>query len=250
MRTYIIPYKLGSEGARGLAKGLNLLRIDGSKRLKRGTKLINWGKDSLTHIRSKWPVSVVNKPQAVALAKNKLETLKKLQQSKVSIPDFTTSKDIAARWVDEGNVVYGRSVLTGSQGVGIKVITEDDGFIPSCPLYTKGIMRAHEYRVHVVNGKIIDYTKKRKRNEVDASPYIRNSNTGWVFCRENATLPAIVKMQALLAVDSLGLDFGALDILYKEIDNKAWVLEVNTAPGLEGTTLQKYIEEFRRSYVY
>ena len=51
---------------------------------------------------------------------------------------------------------------------------------------------------------------------------------------------------AVNAVKALGLDFGAVDIIYNEKENQYYVLEVNTAPGLEGTTLIKYAERFSK----
>jgi glutathione synthase/RimK-type ligase-like ATP-grasp enzyme len=47
----------------------------------------------------------------------------------------------------------------------------------------------------------------------------------------------------------LGLDFGAVDIGHRIIDNKVFVFEVNTAPGIEGTTLQRYVNTFNE-YIY
>jgi D-alanine-D-alanine ligase-like ATP-grasp enzyme len=40
------------------------------------------------------------------------------------------------------------------------------------------------------------------------------------------------------------LDFGAVDIIYNAKRNECYVLEVNTAPGLEGTTVEKYATKF------
>ena len=58
-------------------------------------------------------------------------------------------------------------------------------------------------------------------------------------------VPAEAKTQAQNAVEALGLDFGAVDIILGK--NGIWyVLEVNTACGLEGTTLEKYCEQFRK----
>jgi glutathione synthase/RimK-type ligase-like ATP-grasp enzyme len=48
-----------------------------------------------------------------------------------------------------------------------------------------------------------------------------------------------VQSAATEAVRCLGLDFGAVDIC-TDGDGQPFVLEVNTAPGLEGTTLEKY----------
>jgi glutathione synthase/RimK-type ligase-like ATP-grasp enzyme len=49
---------------------------------------------------------------------------------------------------------------------------------------------------------------------------------------------------AVHCVSALGLDFGAVDV----IENKkgSWILEVNTAPGLEGQTLEVYRSAFEQ----
>ena len=45
----------------------------------------------------------------------------------------------------------------------------------------------------------------------------------------------------------LGLDFGAVDVIWNEHESKAYVLEINTAPGLEGSTVEDYKEFFNRA---
>jgi D-alanine-D-alanine ligase-like ATP-grasp enzyme len=47
-----------------------------------------------------------------------------------------------------------------------------------------------------------------------------------------------------MAVNHLGLDFGAVDMIYNAKRNTYYVLEVNTACGLAGETLNKYVEVF------
>ena len=42
------------------------------------------------------------------------------------------------------------------------------------------------------------------------------------------------------------LDFGAVDLIWNEHENKCYVLEVNSAPGIEGTTLQQYVTAFAK----
>ena len=57
-------------------------------------------------------------------------------------------------------------------------------------------------------------------------------------------LPNDVIHQATMAVGCLQLDFGAVDVIWNEAQKRAYVLEVNTAPGIEGTTLMRYASAF------
>jgi glutathione synthase/RimK-type ligase-like ATP-grasp enzyme len=241
MRLYITPYNMGSESARDLAHGLQCLRVDASKRL-RDSVVINWGRSDLV-VRGRVR-RVINKPEAVRRAANKIETFRTLSMAGVPTVDWTTDRSVAMGWLDN-DLVYCRTIATGSQGVGIVVVGQDDLTMPYAPLYTKGFNKTHEYRVHVAFGRVIDYSKKKRRDGVTGSSYIKNSANGWVFCRDGVDLPSEVASASIKAVAALGLDFGALDVLYKERDDKAAILEVNTSPGIEGSTLQRYIETFR-----
>ena len=234
--------------AQVLAQNLGLLRLKlvGSKFLPRQSDLIiNWG-------NSNWlgESRYINQPYAVQYACNKLETFKVLSRKDVSIPEWTTDTEVAQQWIDEETKVYGRKVLTGHSGNGIIIFDNETITTPQqCPLYTKATSAKHEYRVHIMKGHIIDFTQKKKREGYDGGiAGIRNSANGWVFCRNDVTLPETVGIAALVSVSALGLDFGAVDVGYRERDNKAFVYEVNTAPGLEGTSLQRYVTGFKELY--
>jgi D-alanine-D-alanine ligase-like ATP-grasp enzyme len=117
--------------------------------------------------------------------------------------------------------------------------------IVRAPLYTLYVKKADEYRVHVVRDKMIDYAQKKKRRttpneKVDYQ--IRNYANGWVFCRDGVAIPDCVRYAAISSVSALGLDFGGVDIGYNAHEGTACVYEVNTAPGIEGTTLVRYRE--------
>jgi D-alanine-D-alanine ligase-like ATP-grasp enzyme len=55
--------------------------------------------------------------------------------------------------------------------------------------------------------------------------------------------PQIVVSEARKAMQALELDFGAVDVLYSP-EGGVWVLEVNTCPGLDSGTLQRYVDAF------
>jgi D-alanine-D-alanine ligase-like ATP-grasp enzyme len=80
---------------------------------------------------------------------------------------------------------------------------------------------------------------------------IRSYDNGWVFAIDSITYASSeieeqVKQQAIAAVKALGLDFGAVDVIVNKKGTKAYVLEVNTAPGIESpTVLAAYVAYIR-----
>ena len=114
------------------------------------------------------------------------------------------------------------------------------------PLYVKYVKKRAEYRVHVFSGVAVDVQQKRKRNDTETDSRIRSFNNGWVYCRDNINpYNAAILDQSIAAVEALGLDFGAVDVIWNDHYQRAYVLEVNTAPGLIGTTLTTYTDAIR-----
>jgi glutathione synthase/RimK-type ligase-like ATP-grasp enzyme len=240
-RVMVCPFNMGSAGAKSLAQAIGAIRTKATKRFKRDVLLINWGRSDLAP--RGFPFKVLNPANKIIRATNKLTCLNRLAEGGVGKVEHTTNIETVRQWLRMPDVVvYGRQLLNASQGKGIVIIKHGDN-IPYCPLYTKGVLKAHEYRVHVFGNKVIDVTKKKRRNAIDRSDYIKNLANGWVYCREGIEIPPAMIETALRAVAALELDFGAVDILVRK--GVPYVLEINTAPGLQGTTLQKYVNEFR-----
>lgn len=227
----------------GRQLGRRVLRVrrDSANFVPRNTdRLLNWGcaaGPDWTVRGSQW----INAPAAVALAANKIRTFERLAAHQVSAPLWTANRNIAQNWLDQDSRVLARTILNGSGGAGIVVCNPGDR-LPAAPLYTMYQNKKQEFRVHVFNGAVIDVAEKRRRTDADRSDptdaLIRNHDNGWVFCHDNVTAPRGLYDLAISAVRALGLDFGAVDIIWNR--DKGWVLEVNTAPGIEGTTLEHY----------
>jgi glutathione synthase/RimK-type ligase-like ATP-grasp enzyme len=238
MSLKIFPYKSSSLSAKRLAKSLGVLRVRPTYNAKRKDLIVNWGNSTPPHFR--WMEQDLNKPHAIALASNKLNTfLEYRSQSFTHVPDWTTNPSEAQHWVDLGYKVYCRTKLTGHSGNGIVICNDGDCIVPA-PLYTLHTKHKHEYRVHVFKDQVLDVQMKRKRNGSLGGSGIRNHSNGWVYARADVLPSEELLLSSIAAVKLLGLDFGAVDIGHRLIDNKFFVFEVNTAPGLEGTTLDKY----------
>lgn len=149
---------------------------------------------------------------------------------------------------DFGNFDYKRvvaRVLTNSsEGRGIRVFEKDDPNPPQAPLYTEYIPKKKEFRVHVWNNKVIDVIEKRKKlgHSGDRDDFVRNTANGYVFCRTGVVEPNGIRDLGIAAVRALSRNYGAVDIVWNEKMNKCFVLEVNSRPGMEGTTVEKYAQ--------
>ena len=246
MKIRFEPYKLRSQGCRAIADHIGVLRTTPRQVRKHGDfdVIINWGNSQRRFPNARY----INDPEAVVHACDKIASLRIFAYTGVPHPDFTTDRAVASQWWEDGLGVVARTLLRAHSGRGIVLCSREDGKeLPRAPLYTKYIKKAEEYRVHVMAGKVIDVAQKRKRREVDndeVNYQIRNARNGWVYCRDDVECPNTVLAAAVDAVRSLGLDFGAVDVGYNVKRNEPCVYEVNTAPGVEGTTLDRYKEGF------
>ena len=177
-------------------------------------------------------------------ANNKLSSFTALEAEGVWIPEYTVRQERAREWIEEGKTVMCRTRLRGSGGTDIVVATCTDELVRA-PLYTKYIRKAEEYRVHVFNGRVIDLQRKVRPQTVDNSDanwFVRSHSNGFIFQRSGVAIPDDIKAMCVVAVEACGLDFGAVDIIYNSHYDKYYVLEVNTAPGLEGQTIISYAD--------
>jgi len=236
---------MGSVSAKSLAQALGSRRVRSSYEAKRRDIIINWGNSRLSESMP-YVETDLNKHSAIALACNKLKTFTKLTGAGFEdVPDWTAWIEEAKGWVENGDKVYCRTSLTGHSGSGIVIASDVDSLV-TAPLYTRATKHKYEYRVHVFRESVIDVQQKKRRlNWTGGDTGIRNHSNGYVYARADINYPVEIEQAAIKAVKILGLDFGAVDIGYRERDNKVFLFEVNTAPGLVGTTLEKYTQTFK-----
>lgn len=253
----VYPYKQGSRSAKELANllGGKVLKLQGSKfRPKAGDTVVNWGSGKVPEFG---PARVLNPD--TSSASNKKTSFIKMHQSGVRVPDFVTAgqdrvegrplKEVAS---DLGLPVVCRTKLTGHSGEGIVIANTPEELVEA-PLYTKYIKKQDEYRVHVMKNPNAEFDyhpffiqrKARKLDVAEPNWQVRNLAGGFVFVEAPIDeVPQDVRDQAENAVEALGLDFGGVDVIWNQKERKAYVLEVNTACGLEERTAEKYKEVF------
>lgn len=244
-RTFMYTGSRFSNSAKLVAGLLGVRRIrhrNSRYRARTGDKIINWGGSEMRPGMNvaRW----FNRPPLRGI--NKLTCFNILRDNNVSHPEFVTSAESVTR----DHTWLARHTVTGSGGRGITIINPGDS-VPSAPLYVKYIPKKYEVRIHVANGRTFDVQQKmfRRGTQGDVNHKIRSHDNGFIFVRHGLSIPTGAlhkcKSEAEKAVVALGMDFGAVDVIFNERQDKAYVLEVNSSPGVENSTATNYVNMLR-----
>jgi glutathione synthase/RimK-type ligase-like ATP-grasp enzyme len=229
--------------------GARVLKLANSSYVPReGDVVVNWGNTSWT-VPPGGPL-VVNLPTAVVKASNKKSFFLLMRAGGLTdvIPEF---------WLSQSDIpgdvfpVVCRTVLAGHSGEGI-VMADSRAQLVQAPLYVKYQKKQHEYRVHVGRTysyedevKVIAVQRKARRIDCPTPNWkVRNLAGGFIYARQDVEPPAKVIDAAKRSLLASGLDFGAVDVIYNAEKDRPYVLEINTAPGLEGQTISDYADFF------
>lgn len=252
-RVLLSPWRSSTPRALSAALGL-VLRTPGQIVANPGTSdriklLVNWG------TRTGWGgIRTLNAAKSVNIASNKLLTMRVLEKQCVPTLEYTTDADEAQKWLAKNSVIAHHDPR-GHSGHGLslhkKGSTES---LPRAQVYTKYFPKKVESRVHIIqrpNGPQTFYLEKKRVSKerypefgLEDSPdtYIRTYDNGWIFAREVKDDAKAIAL-ALKALNTVELDFGAVDIMFD--GNRHVVGEINTAPGLEGECLDFYVENLK-----
>ena len=180
--------------------------------------------------------------QVTQQVRNKIEQFNCFDMAGISCPRHSTTIQ-GAREI-ECKTLFARTLVNSTGGRGIVEFEQRSIQYPHAPLYTEYIPKKAEYRVHVFNGGVIDIQQKKKRREFnreERDTRVRNLANGYVYTRDGVVPPTGISDLAIRAVAAVGYSYGAVDIIYNEKRDQCFVLEVNSRPGLMGTTLDKYV---------
>ena len=224
------------------------------------TKLIRWG--SSDYLGEEDNVDVLNSIKSIENSSNKLKALQILKEANISVPWFRyKGQDVEDKIPFP---VVGRTTYhQGGSGFNICRDLDDleqDFNSDSGSSHWLELINVHkEWRVHIFKGEVIGVSRKTDEGVEDRirNKYTRNHSNGWRFIKCDVGLVQDrLKEIALQAVNMLGLDFGAVDIILSDGTEstsetggrKYYVLEVNSAPSVEkgSTILSEYIWRFKK----
>lgn len=192
--------------------------------------------------------NVINESGAIRQANKKYSALEQLDDAGINVPRHTTDRnDLGPSESDYITYPALGRASSHARGEDIELILQwRDIYLTDNHHFVDYIPTKMEYRMHVFDGEVVKVHEKRKRREADNHPYIRNNETGYVFLNPREEEPD--HSLAINAVETLGLDFGAVDVIRAEESGEEYVLEVNTAPSLGENNLERYCQAFERIF--
>jgi hypothetical protein len=250
MKYFIFPYTQNSAGAIALAEelqGKRVLREGSSYSYQPSHCLINWGASDCPYPQA------LNKDIRAVLDKRVF--FERLKDTGLS-PTFATTLEGAK---ELGYPVFCRTQVKGRDGAGI-VVADSNQDLVDAPLYVKGFHKTHEYRVHVgrlPNGLMtIGQQMKRRLAQTDEMTNVPKDNRVWCgdttgFIWTLNGFPIVVPSEVKKVVDEAFLKFpelafGAFDVVYNNNTNRAYVIEINSAPMMTPETARRYGDFFRK----
>lgn len=183
--------------------------------------------------------------------KDKIFQYKWFEENNIPSLVYTTDPHVAFRWNDQDKItVIGRMLTRSSEGKGIVIHEPGLGnFTMNCPVYTQYKKKKKEFRVHIFKDQVVQVLEKRRKTNWQgdkSDTKIRNTANGYVFCSSGVVEPDGIRDLALKASKVTSSDFKGVDIGYNEKKNELFVIEVNSAPGIEGSNVQRYVDVIKQ----
>lgn len=195
--------------------------------------------DTIIRFGSREPASAdreINNLQAMIQCASRSNQLGLLREAGVKTPLFYTRQEmvlydrapvrLAQRFVWQGRNTWGRD---------IEIVEKGDKLNFNAECWVQWVDKVREWRTHIIGGKLHKILEKRGGPEGHT---VWNMRTGFRFFYPE-DIPNGIRPLGKAAVEALGLDFGAVDIV-TDTEGEHYVLEVNTAPGLGDRSLETY----------
>ena len=207
--------------------------------------IINWG----NHMFSNDTLFDLNVPSAIATTSNKTTARMILQQEGVAVPKtYFPGPDSNLSWTKTCNYPIIVRPSHHHKGSNFKVYSDPTSLAAflwgNYDWYASELFeKTHEFRVYVGHGKVLFvHSKPLVEGEIRANYAINHES--WPVIKWSEHIES-VNVESIRAVTELGLDYGAVDIMYNANTDQVAIAEVNTSPQITTPyTSGKFAEYF------
>jgi carbamoylphosphate synthase large subunit len=217
---------------------------------RRGDKVVFWGSRAILDTKD---AIVYNSPEKLAKASKKGLARKIMKEEGIAIPKTEFNVRMARRTLDYPMIITPEKHRAGKHFFVAHNYNEltnyfkkvENGYISELFPKTK------EYRVHVASGKALLVKQKPEPDDKGTIAWnFAENEKPWTTINRKDYDYDMLKL-ALTAVEKLGLDFGAVDIMSYPTDKNMpnhVVCEINTAPSYTPYLIEKYGSYFDKIF--
>jgi len=200
-----------------------------------GDTIIRWGANHGQY-QGRYPegVTVLNKK----LHLSKIDQNALFEQHNVPIPKIYRRMVI---WETDNRPALICKPAMGQMGTGVIVVRRTPAFHHD-KLYQLYIEKDKEFRAMMVGNELAFFMEKHPPENGDHR-WNEHRGSEWTSVPEDSSLRRSIKMIGKSALDALGYDFGAIDIIQKNAAQgyALFVLEVNSRPEFGETNAQRFV---------
>lgn len=207
-------------------------RVDRITEILEEENVINWGNHILGNADYYFKLNV---PTAVSRTSNKRLSRKFLGESGIRVPYTRFSNRISGYRDMNYPVIVRPSFHMGGRDFNLvenyQHLQSILWGLDSANFYVSEVFhKTHEYRVHVGHGRVLFISEKPLvAGEIRANHLVNQED--WRALHWKEFHPGICQ-ESIRAVEALGLDYGAVDIMYNSTNNTWAICEVNTSPSV------------------
>lgn len=204
-----------------------VLRCNKHEPKRKPDVMIRWGNSQL----STTAAVELNEKEKVRSASNKAEMERTLREAGVAMPPKI-----------EDPSYQGPAYIRNNRNV-VRYVEQFSGLSSSDKYALYPISNKREFRIHIYNDRTIGVYEKEPY-EADTKIY-KDDTCRFRRIDQGGRVPSGIRPLARQAVSALGLLFGGVDVIIDLDTNNKYVLEVNSAPALNGPNLDRWVEAFK-----
>jgi hypothetical protein len=209
---------------------------------------------------------ILNRPDQVKVSVDKIMMQQKFEElCPGKHLEYGLNRMDAQAYLDRGETVVARTLISSHSGRGI--VLSPPNPLPDARLYTvlKRRRGLREYRVFLNEGKLMDVVQKKRKSPAKLlelrdcrtpeqartwwddreRQVIRCWDNGWAFCHNNLDCTDDAVFEEVAETAARILTWGCVDVLIDSRTKEFYMVEVNSAPGLDaGNTQHAFINAF------
>lgn len=193
---------------------------------------------------------IINKKEAVQLSSNKPRCKQTLMNAGIPTPKRYSFQEALSGRMQFPVIVRRNGHFQGRYFYIINSINELRRYDPSTYYIQEVVQKLNEYRLFIMKDRIIE--ADLKETPPGHASIVRNHETGCFFRWVRvSSLPDDLKRAARDAIQTCGLDFGAVDCATIQTPNgvRSTVFEVNSAPGLIPRKVDLFVTKLHELYL-